>query len=93
MIVLVDPLLDVLNDVIFFPANTTCTGLEAAPLSTVIVTFVGLEFAHAISTVMPPRVRAPFSEPVDQAVGSAGRRAMVSGMEVSATSGAWISAF
>ena len=90
---LVEPLLDVLNDETSFPANTTCTGLEVTPLSTTRVTFVGLESAHVISSVIPPRTRAPIIDPVGQAEGRAGKRLMVRGIEVSATSSACRSPF
>jgi hypothetical protein len=54
---------------------------------------VGLPAFHARFTVIPPRVRAPFIEPVDHWLGRAGNRVMTRGVDMVGTSGACRSAF
>jgi hypothetical protein len=72
------------------PLYTTLTGLclTFLPASTVRVAPVSLPLLHLTSTVIPPRTRAPRMDPDGHCAGRAGRRVMVSGEVMLATSGA-----
>ena len=68
-------------------------GLDLALESIVMLHVVNLPARQLISIVIPPRNRAPRTEPAAHDCGSAGRSVMTSVEESVGTSGAWINAF
>ena len=87
--------LDAVNAPSIRPAYTTWTGrcLTLAPESTLSVALDALPRLHAMSTVIPPRTRAPRIEPEGHCAGSEGSKVITRGEEMLGTSGACKRAF